>query len=99
MGDRLRQALRGDRTRIWLPGGLGGIGLCLALAAWWFVTSSNAASPRPLASTATGEPQAPASAPEPTLAALVTAQPTPRETPEPSPFAGIAQPPAEPAQR
>jgi LysM repeat protein len=99
MRDRLRQALRGDRTRIWLLGGLGGIGLCLALAAWWFVTSLNAVSPRPLASTAPGEPQAPASAPEPTLAALVTAQPTPREAPEPSPFAGIAQPPAEPAQR
>jgi LysM repeat protein len=44
-------------------------------------------------------PQAPASAPEPTLAALATAQPTPNETPEPSPFAGIAQPPAEPPRR
>jgi LysM repeat protein len=39
-------------------------------------------------------PQAPASAPEPTLVALAEVQPTPLATSEPSPFAGIADVPA-----
>jgi LysM repeat protein len=98
MRDRLRQALRANRTRVWLLGGVGGIALCAATAAWWLVVSPNALAPQPVAKSEP-PPQAPVSAPEPTLAALATAQPIPRETPEPSPFAGIAQPPAEPPQR
>jgi LysM repeat protein len=100
MRDRLRQALRADRTRVWLLGGVGGIVVCLALAGWWLVAPPNtntAALPRSTISEP--PPQAPVSAPEPTLAALATAQPTPQQTPEPSPFAGIAQPPAAPPQR
>jgi len=97
MRDRLRQALRANRTRVWLLGGVGGVAVCAA-AAWWLVVASNALSPPP-AATSEPPPQAAASAPEPTLAALATAQPTAVETPEPSPFAGIAQPPAEPPHR
>ncbi len=102
MRDRLRRALWGDRHRVWLLGGVGVMGLCAVAAAWWFVVASNALAPRPLANNATEPlPQAPASAPEPTLSALATAQPAPRETTpaEQSPFAGIAEPPAEPARR
>jgi LysM repeat protein len=51
----------------------------------------------------TEPPQAPASAPEPTLVAVEMAQPTADSTPAstrvPSPFAGIAEPPAQPPQR
>src|SRR5438132_1395472 len=98
MGDRLRRALQGDRTRVWLLGGVGGLALCLAAAAWWLVATPNTnTAPQPAARSE--PPRASASAPEPTRATLATAQPTPYETPEPSPFAGIAQPPAEPPQR
>src|SRR5437016_7439567 len=99
MGDRLRRALQGDRTRVWLLGGAGGLALALAIGAWWFFALSNVVLLQPIANNVEPPPQAPASAPEPTLAALPTAQPTPYATPEPSPFAGIAQPPAEPPQR
>src|SRR5215471_15714229 len=44
-------------------------------------------------------PQAASSAPEPTLVALATLEPTPDATSEASPFAGIAQPPPQPPQR
>jgi LysM repeat protein len=99
MRDRLRQALRADRTRVWLLGGGGVIALCaIAAAAWWFGVGSHPATPQPV-TTSELPPQAAASAPEPTLVARATLQPTPLETPEPSPFAGIAQPPAEPPRR
>jgi LysM repeat protein len=98
MRNRLRRALQGDRTRVWLLGGVGAIGLCVVVAAWWFVAASHALSPAPLAANEP-PPQAPSSAPEPTLVAVANAQPTPLGTPEPSPFAGIAEPPAEPPHR
>src|SRR5712691_164285 len=101
MGDWLRRALQGDRTRVWLLGGVGGLALCLAAAAWWLVATPNTNTAQQPAARSE-PPRASASAPEPTratLATLATAQPTPYETPEPSPFAGIAQPPAEPPQR
>jgi LysM repeat protein len=44
-------------------------------------------------------PQAASSAPEPTLIALATLEPTPETTPETSPFAGIAEPPPQPPER
>jgi LysM repeat protein len=45
-------------------------------------------------------PQAAASAPEPTLVAVATLEPTPNVTPETaSPFAGIAEPPPQPPAR
>src|SRR6266851_8240313 len=99
MRDRLRQALRADRTRVLLLGGGGAVALCaIAAAAWWFGVGSHPATPQPV-TTSELLPQAAASAPEPTLVALATSQPTPLETPVPSPFAGIAQPPAEPPHR
>src|SRR5256885_10967800 len=99
MGDRLRRALQGDRTTIWLLGGAGGIALCVAVAVWWLVAPPSTNTGQQLVARSEPPPKAPASVPEPTLVALATAQPTPNETPEPSPFAGIAQPPAEPPQR
>jgi LysM repeat protein len=96
MRDRLRRAVLGHRTQAWLLA-VGGLGLCAAVATWWVVASSIP----PQSNRAAGEPppQAAASAPEPTLAAVANAQPTPLATPEPSPFAGIAEPPAEPPPR
>src|SRR5712692_3023456 len=100
MRDRLRQALRGNRTRVWLLGGASGIAFCAALAAaWWLSIAPSSLTQPPSSATNEPAPQAAASAPEPTLVALATAQPMPLETPEPSPFAGIAQPPAEPPNR
>jgi len=49
---------------------------------------------------ASAPPQAASSAPEPTLVALATAEPTANATPETaSPFAGIAEPPPQPPAR
>ena len=56
--------------------------------------------PRPVETPAEPPPQAAASAPEPTLVALATLEPTPDTTPEvASPFAGIAEPPPQPPER
>jgi LysM repeat protein len=98
MGDRLRRAVLGDRTRAWLLA-IGGIGLCAAVALGWLLVSSSPPRSTPVPAASAPAPQAPASAPEPTLAPLATIQPSPRETAEPSPFAGIAEPPAEPPHR
>jgi LysM repeat protein len=88
MRDRLLKL--GPRYRWWLVAAVG-----TALVAAGGITWSNFQQPA-------GEPapQVPVSAPEPTLIALATAQPTPDSTPEPSsPFAGIAAPPAQPPPR
>jgi LysM repeat protein len=77
--------------------GLLGLGLSGAVAVGLFVTYSSL--PRPSLPVAELPPQAPASAPEPTLVVVAQTEPTPVATPEPSPFAGIAEPPAEPPQR
>lgn len=97
MRDWLRRAALGGRTRLRLLA-VGGLGLCVVVAAGWFIAASSRISPAaPVASEP--PPQAPASAPEPTLAALASAQPTPLAAPESSPFAGIAELPAAPPKR
>jgi LysM repeat protein len=93
MRERLRRAVLGNRIRAWLLS-IGGLGLCAAVATWSFVASSIPPQSNPVASEP--PPQAPPSAPEPTLVAVANAQSTPIATPEPSPFAGIAEPPAQP---
>jgi LysM repeat protein len=98
MRDWLRRARLGNRTRLWLLAVGGSIGLCAAVAAWWFMAAANPFTARPVVNPEP-LPQAPVSAPEPTLVALATIQPTPLSTPEPSPFAGIAELPAEPPHR
>jgi LysM repeat protein len=95
MRDWLRRARLGDRTRLGLLAVGGGIALIAAVGAWWVIASPNSFT----AQNVEPPPQAPLSAPEPTLVALATIQPTPQTTPEPSPFAGIAELPAEPPQR
>ncbi len=97
MRDGLRRAKLGFRNRAWFLA-ISGLGLCAAAVAWWFVAVSI---PAQLSERVASEPpaQTPASAPEPTLVAVGNAQLAAVETPGPSPFAGIAQPPAEPARR
>jgi LysM repeat protein len=97
MRDRLRQAaLTHRRGLVAVAGTTLGV-----LAAAWVLTSSSIfqnPTPGPTATPTEPPPQAAASAPEPTLAALPQAQAT-DVTVESSPFAGIAIPPAEPPHR
>ena len=80
-----------------------GIGLGATLAIWLFLSFSSfpVSNPLQLSATATPSgqdaPQAPASAPEPTLVAVEPAVVASPE--EPSPFAGIAAPPPVPPRR
>ena len=98
MRNWFRQA--GLNGRPWLPV-VTGIAIGIALAVWLFWSYARLPGPEPTATEPL--PQAPASAPaaaEPTAAAPLEApQPTPAATAEPSPFAGIADPPAEPPRR
>lgn len=85
------------QRRRWLAASFG-VTLGAGVAVWLFTTYSQ------LPSASEPPPQAPASAPEPTLTTVglaIGAQPTPAaaETEEPSPFAGIAAPPATPLPR
>src|SRR5437868_3232919 len=96
MRDWLQAVALGGRTRRWLIA-VGGLGLCVVVSVGWFVAAATRVAQVPVASEPA--PQAPASAPQPTLVAVAVAQPTPLSTPAPSPFAGIAEPPARPPQR
>ena len=95
MRQRLGQVAVALKHRFWLVASVGiALSVAAALAAIWiFGTYSNPTGPAEV------PPQAPASASEPTLVSVASAQPTPVETHEPSPFAGIAAPPAVPPPR
>ncbi len=94
MRDRLLQAVR--NYRVWLMPAVA-LGIAAAAAVWVSVDGSHGLAPN------APPPQAPVSAPEPTLVAVAATaavnEPTPVSTPEPSPFAGIAEPPAQPPPR
>ncbi len=96
MRDRLRQVFIHRRGVL----GLAGTTLAVLAAVWLFATSSLNPNPTPTAIPPVGPteppPQAAASAPEPTLAALAQATDVSVES---SPFAGIAVPPAQPPRR
>src|ERR1051326_3392241 len=96
MRDGLRQV--GLRDRPWRMVVVASV-LAAAIVVGVFAAFSSSAPASPPSSAShpiDGEPppQAPVSAPEPTLVALDVVQPTPLATSEPSPFAGIANAPA-----
>jgi LysM repeat protein len=93
MRDRLLKAVR--NYRVWLMPAVA-VGVAGVAALWVSLT-------RPSTGQTPVEPppQVPLTAPQPTLVAVATtvAEPTPVATDGPSPFAGIAEPPAQPPQR
>ncbi len=99
MRDRLRHAALTHRRELV---GIAGAAVGVLAAVWLFTTSSllPSQSPSPVGPLTPTEPppQAAASAPEATLAALPRVEATDVSV-EASPFAGIAIPPAEPARR
>ncbi|HEV7662702.1 MAG TPA: LysM peptidoglycan-binding domain-containing protein [Chloroflexota bacterium] len=93
---RVRERLRG-KAQPW-PIALGGAALGIVVGTWWLLVATSSPDATP--------PQAAVSAPAPTLIAVETevaatsgSSVAPSGTPEPSPFAGIAEPPAEPPAR